>query len=120
MENLTSVNDSEVIATSGESSPDLSTTPPNNLNMLDVVSAEYKDDSEKITQSYSPDASDVEYFDIRFNTQGALVYNTNMDVYKALGAIDVVKTQIIKNITSAGDASSVIYTALENHFLNRK
>ena len=120
MENLTSVNDSEVIATSGERSPDLSTTPPNNLNMLDVVSAEYKDDSEKITQSYSPDASDVEYFDIRFNTQGALVYNTNMDVYKALGAIDVVKAQMIKDITSVGDTRSIMDAALENYFMGRK
>lgn len=120
MENLTSVNDNEVIATSGESSPDLSTTPPNNLNMLDVVSAEYKDDSKKITQSYSPETSDVQYFDIRFNSQGALVYNTNMDVYKALGAIDVVKAQMIKDITSAGDTRSLVDAALENYFMGRK
>lgn len=120
MENLTSVDDGEVIATSGESSPDLSTTPPNNLDMLDVVSAEYKDDSKKITQSYSQETSDVEYFDIRFNSQGALVYNTNMDVYKALGAIDVVKAQMIKDITSAGDTRSVVDAALENYFMSRK
>ena len=117
MENLTSVDDGEVIATSGESSSDLSTTPPNNLDMLDVVSAEYKSN---VPATEDSQTSNVEYFDIRFGPNGALVYNTNMDVYKAFGAIDVVKTQIIKNITSAGDASSVIYTALENHFLNRK
>lgn len=124
MENLTSVNDSEVIATSGESSPDLSTTPPNNLGMLDVVSAEYKDAPKSITESDSPDKSEVisnvEYFDIRFNSQGALVYNTNMDVYKALGAIDVVKAQMIKDITSAGDTRSVLDAALENYFIGHK
>lgn len=124
MENLTSVDDGEVIATSGKSSPDLSTTPPNNLDMLDVVSAEYKDAPKSITESYSPNeyeaTSDVEYFDIRFNTQGALVYNTNMDVYKALGAIDVVKSQMIKDITSAGDTRSLVDAALENYFMGRK
>lgn len=124
MENLTSVNDGEVIATSGESSPNLSTTPPNNLDMLDVVSAEYKDAPKSITESDSPDKSEVisnvEYFDIRFNSQGALVYNTNMDVYKALGAIDVVKAQMIKDITSAGDTRSVVDAALESYFMGRK
>lgn len=124
MENLTSVDDGEVIATSGKSSPDLSTTPPNNLDMLDVVSAEYKDAPKSITESYSPNeyeaTSDVEYFDIRFNTQGALVYNTNMDVYKALGAIDVVKAQMTKDITSAGDTRSIMDAALENYFMGRK
>lgn len=92
--------------------------------MLDVVSAEYKDASKSITESHSPDESeakgDVKYFDIRFNTQGALVYNTNMDVYKALGAIDVVKAQMIKDITSAGDTRSVVDAALENYFMGRK
>lgn len=117
MENLTSVNDSEVIATSGESSPDLSTTPPNNLDMLDVVSAEYKSNT-PVTED--PQTSNVEYFDIRFNSQGALVYNTNMDVYKALGAIDVVKAQMIKDITSAGDTRSVLDAALENYFMGHK
>ena len=117
MENLTSVNDSEVIATSGESSSDLSTTPPNNLDMLDVVSAEYKSNT-PVTEG--PQTSNVEYFDIRFNSQGALVYNTNMDVYKALGAIDVVKAQMIKDITSAGDTPSVLDAALENYFMGHK
>ena len=117
MENLTSVNDSEIIATSGESSPELSTTPPNNLDMLDVVSAEYKSNT-PVTENSQ--ASNVEYFDIRFNSQGALVYNTNMDVYKALGAIDVVKAQMIKDITSAGDTRSVLDAALENYFMGHK
>lgn len=117
MENLTSVNDSEVIATSGESSPELSTTPPNNLDMLDVVSAEYKSNT-PVTKDLQ--TSNVEYFDIRFSTQGALVYNTNMDVYKALGAIDVVKAQMIKDITSAGDTRSVLDAALENYFMGHK
>ena len=124
MENLTSVDDGEVIATSGKSSPDLSTTPPNNLGMLDVVSAEYKDAPKSTIESYSPNedevTSNVEYFDIRFNTQGALVYNTNMDVYKALGTIDVVKAQMIKDITSAGDTRSLVDAALENYFMGRK
>lgn len=117
MENLTSVDDGEVIATSGESSPDLSTTPPNNLGMLDVVSAEYKPDT-PTTENLQ--ASDVEYFDIRFNSQGALVYNTNMDVYKALGAINVVKAQMVKDITSAGDSRSILDAALENYYMSRK
>ena len=43
-----------------------------------------------------------------------------MDVYKALGAIDVVKTQIMKNITSAGDTRSIIDTALENYLRGHK
>lgn len=124
MENLTSVDDGEVIATSGESSPNLSTTPPNNLGMLDVVSAEYKDSPKSRVESYSPNESevttDVEYFDIRFNSQGALVYNTNMDVYKALGAIDVVKAQMVKDITSAGDSRSILDAALENYYMSRK
>lgn len=124
MENLTSVDDGEVIATSGKSSPDLSTTPPNNLGMLDVVSAEYKDSPKSKVESHSLNedevTSDVKYFDIRFNSQGALVYNTNMDVYKALGTIDVVKAQMIKDITSAGDTRSLVDAALENYFMGRK
>lgn len=117
METLTTVNGDGIIATSGESSPELSTTPPNNLNTLDVVSAEYKADTSTTEDS---EASNVEYFDIRFNTNGALVYNTNMDIYKALGAIDVVKTQIMKNITSAGDTRSIIDAALENYLRGHK
>lgn len=126
METLTTVNGDGIIATSGESSSELSTTPPNNLDILDVVSAEHKDDSgdykspEDSPTTFSRVKPEVEYFDIRFNDNGALEYNTNMDVYKALGAIDVVKTQIMKNITSAGDTRSVIDTALENYFMGRK
>ncbi len=117
METLTTVNGDGIIATSGESSPELSTTPPNNLSTLDVVSAEYKPDT-PVTEDFQ--TSNVEYFDIRFDTNGTLVYNTNMDVYKALGAIDVVKTQIMKNITSAGDTRSIIDTALENYLRGHK
>lgn len=117
MENLTSVDDGEVIATSGKSSPDLSTTPPNNLDMLDVVSAEYKEDP---TTSNQESGEEFEYFEIKFNPQGALTYNTNMDVYKALGAIDVVKAQMVKDITSAGDSRSILDAALENYYMSRK
>lgn len=117
MENLTSVDDGEVIATSGKSSPDLSTTPPNNLDMLDVVSAEYKEDP---TTSNQESGKEFEYFEIKFNPQGALTYNTNMDVYKALGAIDVVKAQMVKDITSAGDSRSILDAALENYYMSRK
>lgn len=117
MENLTSVDDDEVIATSGKSSPDLSTTPPNNLDMLDVVSAEYK---EYPTTSNQESGEEFEYFEIKFNPQGALTYNTNMDVYKALGAIDVVKAQMVKDITSAGDSRSILDAALENYYMSRK
>lgn len=117
METLTTVNGDGIIATSGESSPELSTTPPNNLSTLDVVSAEYTSDAPKSEDSL---ASDVQYFDIRFDSNGSLVYNTNMDVYKAIGAIDVVKTQIMKNITSAGDTRSIIDAALENYLRGHK
>lgn len=117
METLTTINGDGIIATSGESSPELSTTPPNNLGTLDIVSAEYTSDTPTTEDLQT---SDVQYFDIRFDANGSLVYNTNMDVYKALGAIDVVKTQIMKNITSAGDTRSVIDTALESYFMSRK
>lgn len=117
MENLTTVDNGDPIAVSGESSPELSTTPPNNLDMLDVISAEYKSNT---PTTEDLETSNVEYFDIRFGPNGALVYNTNMDVYKALGAIDVVKAQMVKDITSAGDTRSVLDAALENYFMGHR
>lgn len=117
MENLTTVDNGDPIAVSGESSSELSTTPPNNLNMLDVVSADYKEDP---TTSSQESGEEFEYFEIKFNPQGALTYNTNMGVYKALGAIDVVKTQMVKDITSAGDSRSILDAALENYYMSRK